>query len=347
MRILFVKFGAIGDIVQAAAALKQVRLSDPLTRIELLTSVGLVDLVSSFNVANKVYGIDDSKFLLGRTFKKSVFLLRHIITLPFILGRYDLIVTAYVDWRYRLITCLVPCSKRTSFSSESYLRGLIQHRSRIFEYHRLITAKDSEPINIAELVNSIGASALNSSVLEDSNLGPLPDDFVVLIPGGAKNLLRNDDLRRWPIENYVGLAKEFLSAGYSVVLVGGLTDEWASSYFSDLNIINLIGKTRLIDLLSIYEKSKIVIGHDCGPMHIATLSHAPVLTLFGPTPSNTFFIRNRKYSVYIESGNSVSCSPCYDGQNYAACNEAKCMKSISIKEVYDSASNLLATPKID
>tara|TARA_B100001765_G_scaffold150127_1_gene96268 strand:- start:2048 stop:3142 length:1095 start_codon:yes stop_codon:yes gene_type:complete len=119
--------------------------------------------------------------------------------------------------------------------------------------------------------------------------------------------------KRWPSEYYAEVAKEFLSKGWNVVLLGSLNDvpigkeiekylpeelpmealEYGdqkpnlnrpnSTQIHDTHFFNLIGKTKLVDAVDILKVSELVVSNDSGLMHIAASVDVPLIALYGPT----------------------------------------------------------------
>ncbi len=54
---------------------------------------------------------------------------------------------------------------------------------------------------------------------------------VALVPAGASNMMRQQTLRRWPVESYTSLASTMLDRGWEVVLLGGPVDVWIIAPF--------------------------------------------------------------------------------------------------------------------
>ncbi len=155
---------------------------------------------------------------------------------------------------------------------------------------------------------------------------------IALAPGGAKNVMRDDALRRWPIEHYAKLAILLREKGYEVVITGAETDGWCSEYF--LGFENLIGKTGLLELIDFYKQCSLLITHDSGPMHLAKLSDCEVIALFGPT--NPFERTGSPEKIHvIWGGKDLPCRPCYDGKNYPPCKSNICLKQITPEEVLE------------
>ena len=185
------------------------------------------------------------------------------------------------------------------------------------------------------------ADARDRVTVERALLGvPAGTPAVTLVPGGARNALRDNPLRRWPIDDYVRLAERLLASGCAVVLLGDRYDRWVNKHFEGLDVTNLIGTISLREALTALRSSDVVISHDTGPMHLARLVRTPCVALFGPTMPETF-VREGATTVVIWGGQALACRPCYDGRNFAACVDNRCMGSISVEQVLECALRLL------
>jgi heptosyltransferase-2 len=154
-------------------------------------------------------------------------------------------------------------------------------------------------------------------------------------------MLRQQTLRRWPLSGYIELAQELLDRGYEVVLLGGPDDVWVRPSFSDLPVIDAIGVLSLPEVISACDTCDVVVSHDTGPMHLAGLSRAALVGLFGPTDPGSFLPRRREVRG-IWGGEGFACRPCYDGRNFAQCHNNGCMQQITMPMVLQHVEALLA-----
>ena len=163
-------------------------------------------------------------------------------------------------------------------------------------------------------------------------LATLPVPVVALAPGGARNILSDVPLKRWPLSHYADLARRLLAQGCGVVLTGAASDVWVREGFAGLGVLDLIGKTSVLELLGLYAACDAVVTHDSGPLHLARLAGAPLVALFGPTvPAE--FVRADSRTVVLWGGAHLPCRPCYDGRRFADCHDNVCMQSVSPGEV--------------
>ncbi len=103
--------------------------------------------------------------------------------------------------------------------------------------------------------------------------------YVVLNPGS------NEYGRRWPLEGYVDLSKWLVKNGVSVVFVGKVDEKPATNLIlevvKDPNILDMIGKTDLPELMDILNYAALVVTNDTGPMHLAIGLGAPTVAIIG------------------------------------------------------------------
>jgi lipopolysaccharide heptosyltransferase II len=97
------------------------------------------------------------------------------------------------------------------------------------------------------------------------------------------------------------------------VLIGGPEDTAiADAVMGELDgaveSINLVGRTRLRDLIAIFSECAVAFGPDCGPMHIAAAVGCPVVSLWGATaPERSAPWGNADFVMRGE----IPCHPCY------------------------------------
>ena len=339
MRVLFIRLSAMGDVIQAAAALKLFRDAHPGVVIDWAVDRGLMALVERFNVADRVIAVDSNALFTGSFTNRLQNLWREMRQLS-ALGSYDAVYCAHPDWRFGLLAALVHSKQRVSPKQLARTHGFIANRNRVFEYYRLLTGEDH-----GELAVDAALSALGKSVLATQGEWQfkLPERYAVLMPGGARNALRDDPLRRWPTASYVALARELLNQGCPVVLLGGPGDRWVSEYFAGLEVLDLVGQTSLTDMVVLLDKASCAITHDSGPIHLASITGVPLVGIFGPTPANAVLSMARTKTVILQPENKVACSPCYDGRSYANCDANICMQTTSVEKLLTAVNSLVRT----
>jgi len=141
------------------------------------------------------------------------------------------------------------------------------------------------------------------------------------------------NIRKWPVECYLELIQKILKQhNIFIVLVGAKPTKMI--FHENERCINLIGKTTIRELISLFNISHVLISHDSGIIHIASLTDIYIIALFGPeTPLLYSPLTENKKILY----KGLCCSPCLSAYNYrnSICKDNKCMQSISVDEVYN------------
>jgi len=338
MKILFIKIGAIGDVIQAAAAMDEYRTQSPDVQVEWVVGKIAGSLLEHMGVADTLHVIDDQGLVKGSLLSRGLALLGTAFLLAR-QGKFDQVIIGYNDWRYKLLPAFVSTKTTKYFSTRSERPSPLQNRNRAYEYLRLLQSEDIRTFDIAHAMARLCSNMETSIPVTPHHF---QGEYVVLIPGGAKNMISDDALRRWPPEYYQHLAEKLISCGKEVVLAGGKEDQWVTEYFKNLPVHNLIGTTSLPELWALMNQAKLVVSHDTGPLHMALTGKAGVIGIFGPTPVRAIMPEGRENTIVHHSLPEISCAPCYSGKNYAPCARPLCMESVMPEVVFESAMKLLS-----
>lgn len=290
-------------------------------------------LVRATNRVDEIIELDDRKLLKGG--KASALAVLFGLWIGLLGRRFDLIITSHADPRYKLLSLTAIGKIRRSFGEKEGRRWPVPGRYHADEYVRLVTGTDG-PMSLKALIPPL-RPPLREDLKKKLQEGK---KIVALAPGGAKNILRDDSLRRWPLENYAHVAEKLLRGGFQVLITGSASDDWVKETFRKLPVTDLVGETSLVDLTALYGECQLVITHDSGPLHLAIASGTRVLALFGPTAPSEKIPRNEKVRV-LWGGEHLACRPCYDGRNYADCSDNQCLKSLTMERVYQEAAGML------
>lgn len=134
------------------------------------------------------------------------------------------------------------------------------------------------------------------------------------------------------------------SINYPVILLGGKEDfnngeEIAAT--DNIKIYNACGKFSLNESADIIRRSKMVISHDTGLMHIAAAFHKMIFSVWGNTvPSFGMFPYKTKYEVF--QVNKLWCRPCSKiGFEKCPLGHFKCMVKMPIGKIAEGLEKYL------
>jgi heptosyltransferase-2 len=331
VNFLIVRIGAIGDVVMALGAVEAARKLHPGARVTWLCGELVRPLLEHVGTVNEVVAVNDRALLKGNAQERA----REVAKAWRALAgrRFDLVVTAHADPRYRVLSAAVRAGTRRSLRSYGSGRALIPGRYEGDEYARLVHGIDGP--------DAPPASLPHVSFPPADGLLPPDGPTVMIAPGGAKNVLRDDGLRRWPLESYARVAADLAARDLRVVVSGGPSDDWVRPSFAGLPIVDLVGKTNLVELVATIQACDLLITHDSGPMHLAFLARTPTLALFGPTRPTERLPHDAKVRA-LWGGEHLACRPCYDGRDYAPCPNNACIQSVRPAAVVAEATQMLA-----
>jgi heptosyltransferase II len=338
--VLFVKLGALGDVALASAATEAIKARDASTRVTWLCGRRVEDLVRLLPSVDEVVVADDGALFGTARAARAGAVWR--IARALRARRFDDIVIAHSDARYRLVTMGVRGPRR-QFATHGARPLPVRGRWFADEYARLaLDTPDVGPRPRTAEMSDLRAHVPPAAAVLPA-LGDEP--YVVLVPGGARNALRDTPQRRWPIERYVAVARALRESGARVVLLGDTDDRAVLPAFAGVAVVDALGALRIPQSLGVLASAAAVVSHDTGPMHLARLVRAPVVALFGPT-SPADFIREDDRTVVLWGGAGLACRPCYDGRDVAPCRDNLCMQDIAVDRVVSAVTSRLAAVSV-
>jgi len=143
--------------------------------------------------------------------------------------------------------------------------------------------------------------------------------------------------KRWPTNKWLNLAAD-LSRHFNIIILG--LDISISHAFKDLEsdkIINLIGKTNLVEAMEVIASSEGVISNDSGLMHVSASLDKKIIALYGsssPTYTPPLISKEKRDIIYKD----LDCSPCF--KSVCPLGHTKCLKDIKVEEVKESVIKL-------
>jgi hypothetical protein len=158
---------------------------------------------------------------------------------------------------------------------------------------------------------------------------------IALAPGGKPTGKWRH--KRWPYfaELAEALLRQHVNA--AICLVGTADDEVPAALTALAGVADLRGRLTLRETAWVLRSSDLVIGNDCGPMHVADAVRSQGLVLFGPTDP----VKNGPlYSVRVVRA-EVPCAPCQYGNRLLTCTEPACMAALEPAMVLRHAKAVL------
>ena len=156
-------------------------------------------------------------------------------------------------------------------------------------------------------------------------------EFIIIDPGGGWRS------KRWSAEKYAPLADMIIDKmGYDILLTWGPGErELAMEVASRMrNSPTISFPTDIPQLIALINRSKLLVGGDSAPLHLAVACRIPVVGIYGPSDP----ARNGPYNpADIVVRRRVPCAPCYKRD----CGAEPCMGAITPEEVFEAVNRRL------
>lgn len=328
-KIAVCKFKGMGSVIQSTPMLKAIKDKHPNAKITYISTKENKAILQQIDEVDELLLLND-----GNVFQ----LIKNII--PFWWNVFSRRFQIYIDLEVysnfsSLITITSAAKNRLGFylNSRNYRMGNYTHmmyyntRSPIAEtymqFARLLKCENSD----------FALSELNARAIAKSPI-QLPQQYILINPNASD--LRIE--RRWPATHFANLCtaiqSDFPELGIAFVGSPGeksYVDQLVKAIPDKKNIINLAGKTSILELINIIAGAALVVTNDTGPMHIAYAKGTKTLALFGPCAPGQYGQFKNTWVVY----KNVYCSPCVHEFATPPCKGNNvCMKTISVEEVF-------------
>jgi heptosyltransferase I len=348
-RILVVRLGAVGDVVRTLPAASALRAAYPGSHLAWLVERASSSLLRAQPWLDEV--IEFPREELRDALRRGRLLAAAREARRFARGlrrrRFELVVDFHAILKSGALAAMSGAPVRAS-----YARPYARELSWLFASHgaELDPPRASRFDRNDALVRFLGVKAPAAPqplrvdeerlrrIARDLGPGPAP---VAIHPGTSDSTPH----KRWNPAGYGAVARAIRDelGVRSVVSVGPARDDRA---FAEAVVAAAGGAAALApatpslaDLAALFARSRLYVGSDTGPMHVASLVGTPVVQLLGPTDpvENAPWPGTPSRTVRVP----VACSPCRRG-----CSAALCMQRIEPAAVAREAIALLASPGV-
>ena len=323
----------IGDAVLTLPAVAAIRATYPCAHIAVLVKPRVADIYDLFSAVDEVI-IYESKLdnPIG------VFKLAHKLRKK----KFDAAILLQNAIEAAIIAFAAGIPLRAGYSSDG--RGLLLTHS----VKRTKKIKKVHQIDYyLEMVKALGCISVGRELHLETKINrfnaqsvwrkfiPEKDKFIIGIAPGATY----GPAKRWFPDRFAAVADKLNeSHPLQIILLGGKTDVETAQEVqrrARTDLINLAGKTTLREAIYLISQCRLFISNDSGLMHIAGALSIPTVAIFGSTNHITTSPAGNSFTIIRKD---VSCSPCL---KETCPDDFRCMKLISVENVFAVAQNLL------
>jgi len=335
--ILIVLMGSLGDVARGLCLVSHIKKNLPESRITWLVEPKWVELVKLHPRIDKVLVFNRPKGVLA------------VWDLYKALGQehFDIALDLQRHFKSGFFSWLSGAKRRVGFN-----RRNAKEVNWLFNNERIEYFSDELPklCHYLKFTEYLGLPAPNSLDFGLASLDLRPnapnivsgvkDPIIAVVIGSSW------ESKDWFFEGYYGLLKDLLySEKMQAVLLGDSSRVTSALQLvrklSAPGLINLVGKTSLLELAAVLKSVAVAVGPDSGPSHVAAAVGTPYVSLFGPTsPRRTAPYGSENLVVQA----CVDCAPCYKKQCPGL--DRICMRKISVEKVKEKLSEALAMGSI-
>jgi len=279
MNILFIRGGALGDLIVTLPTMRLVREHWPEARIEVLGHPHLSE------IAVKRYYLDGVRSVNHGPLS-AFFMPRAVLDPAWMdyIGSFDLVLSYFYDPDSLFLNNLERCGPER----------ILTHPPRVPENFGRPAAH-----HFAGIVEPLGLALLGEEDVA-SELFPLPGDTAAaraflsgLRPGTRLVAIHpgsGGESKNWPAQSWAALGRRLVEASpdITLLLVEGEADAEPAQVIAEAwkDLPHLRARLLPLPILAaLLRETKLFLGHDSGITHLAAASRRdlPVVALFGPT----------------------------------------------------------------
>ncbi|MCQ8891054.1 glycosyltransferase family 9 protein [Pseudoalteromonas carrageenovora] len=295
--ICILRLSAIGDVCHAVSAVQAIQKAHPNAKITwVMGKVEAMLLADLPGVELVIFDKKEGKAALKKlknTFKGK---------------QFDVLLNMQVALRAGFVARCIPAKVKLGFD---WARSKELHS--LFINKRIAAQKEAHVLEgFKGFAKAIGVNDYEPSwqmpytredeVKADELLGQdyLANKLFVISPAASKAQ------RNWLPERYAALAEHARAQGFNVALTGGPTElevNLAENIIKHCNspVLNLVGKTKLKELLCVLKRADLVLAPDTGPAHMAVTVGTPVIGLYAhsnPARTGPYLYQDYVVEVY-------------------------------------------------
>jgi len=348
MNILIVKTSAIGDVTHTLPALNLLRKHYPEAHVTWLVEEAASDIIKGHRALNRVL-ISRRKYWVGEMrggFTRFIKAWREIWAFIRALRdtRYDILLDFQGLLKSGVLVWLARADRKIGFG-----RGMEHAECSYIFLNEKIPAVDMNTHALTREMTLLKAIGVESEEIifdlpitdgDRTAIDELLDSHEI---DREQPLIAINPQATWPTKLWLNdrfseVADHLLESGCSVVFTGSPADRAEIDRIiagMKGNAVNLAGKTTLMSLAALYQKARVVVTTDTGPMHISAASGTPVVAIFGSTaPWRTGPWGEEHVILRVE----MDCSPCL---KKSCTRNSECMREITVEMVIKAVDDNL------
>lgn len=340
--IAVIQTAFLGDIALSFYLLQNLKEINPEVKLSFITTK------LGSEIAQAVECIDDIMVFDKRGIHKSGRGLR-VFAKMINQQKPDCIISLHKSYRTSKLVSKLKAKYKVGFDNAALSYFVYNFRQKyhpsLSEINRSLSLLNAFDIDSKKIKENIHVKVQFSEKIKNDLKNFLPAEFnnsdiIAVAPGSIWAT------KRWIPEYFEETVKMLLQDGKKCILIGsnsdeiicGKIEEHINNWDADLcgtSLLNLCGKTNLIELLHILSLVRITLTNDSAPAHLSELVNTPAAVIFGPTSPIFGFAPHLSKSEIIEL-TSLACRPCeIHGSDKCPIKTHDCMKLLTPEIVFE------------
>jgi len=263
VNVLWIRYGAFGDVLKAIALARLFKRRFPQAKLTMLSRPEYKRIVSAQDVFSDFIFWDSKRDPVG--FFKAVKEVRR--------RKFDVLVSVHHVISAALVSLASGIPERYGLSFQ------FCYKKDVWDWFK------DNGINEHLRDTPMIQADEKSMRFADIYLSKLPEKKVFCIIGASK------PQKLWSVQYWAEFIRQLTAGGWGIVINGHGNEEAKNADIiikgvgSNKNILNLVNKVDYLEMAAVVKKCNIAVGPDTGPLHLAALCGTPTLGLFGCTPS--------------------------------------------------------------
>ncbi len=334
----------LGDVVASTSCLPILKKAYPDARITMMVRPKIADILQNHPCVDEVIEYD----YRGKSDRLTMFTMAKIVKAK----NFDLSIALDRKLRMAIITWLAGIKER------------IGPNKVFYEKPSLCTKLYTQTINLPYNIHNVHQSQIYQDIIAiftgltdlSGQFKPYISSAPILNQENARRILQSTGkkkniilcvkaefaLKNWLPEYWSELfrkiEKKYPEVG--MLIVGMPSDrEYAKQIIdqSGVSVLNLCGKTSMLDLVALYEQSDFGIVLDNGSAHIAAAVNTKLISIFGPiSPAKASPLTDICELLTL----NMPCMPCFKKED--ECPEHECMRNITSDMVMQRVNKMWA-----
>ncbi len=335
LSFLIILMGSLGDVARGLCMVSHIKNYLPKCRLTWLVEPKWSDLVSIHPQLDRIIVFDRTKNILG-LWKLYKDLTRE---------HFDIALDLQRHFKSGFFSLLSGAKRRIGFHRRNAkeFNWLFNNEHIGYVSNELELPKWRHYLKFTEYLGypepselDFGLACANPGVELPHIVAQTGEPFIAVVMGSSW------ESKDWFFERYHRLVKDILlTDNRPVVLVGDQSKTADAAELCDTigpgKLINLVGKTSLLEVVAVLKAAAAAVGPDSGPGHLAAAVGTPYVTLFGPTsPARAAPYKCEHLVVQSE----LSCIACY--KKRCPDRDRPCMQLVTVDKVKEKLSAALA-----